>query len=62
MLQSTTLLAETMKMKTKVYFRRLHELCDELIGHPNRDEIISLMMEQLADDTDTIETAYAYTS
>ena len=50
-------------MKTKVYYRRLHELCDELIGHPHREEIISLMMEQLADDNDTIETAYAiYTS
>lgn len=49
-------------MKTKVYYRRLHELCDELIGHPHREEIISLMMEQLADDNDTIETAYAYAS
>jgi hypothetical protein len=49
-------------MTTKAYYRRLHELCDQLIGHPNRDEIISLMMEQLADDHDVIDTAYAYTS
>ena len=48
--------------KTKVYYRRLHELCDQLIDHPHRDEIVSLMMEQLADDHDTLETAYAYTS
>jgi len=49
-------------MTTKAYYRRLHELCDQLIGHPHRDEIIALMMEQLADDNDTIETAYGYTS
>lgn len=48
--------------KTKVYYRRLHELCDQLIDHPHRDEIVSLMMEQLADDHDVIESAYAYKS
>lgn len=49
-------------MKSKVYYRRLHEMCNQLMDHPHREEIFSLMMEQLAEDTDTIETAYAYTS
>ena len=48
-------------MTTKAYYRRLHELCDQLIDHPHREEIIKLMLEQLADDTDVIETAYGYT-
>lgn len=60
-MQFTTLLANRL-MKTKVYYRRLHELCDQLANHPHRDEIVSLMMEQLADDHDTLETAYGYTS
>jgi hypothetical protein len=48
-------------MTTKAYYRRLHELYDQLIGHPHRDEIIVLMMEQLADDNDTVDFAYANT-
>jgi hypothetical protein len=46
-------------MTSKVYYRHLHKLCAELERHPHKDEILSLMMDQLADDNDTID-AYAY--
>ena len=49
-------------MTTKVYYRRLHELCAQLQNHPHRDEILGLAMQQLADDNDVIEDAYGYTS
>jgi|AACY02.9.fsa_nt_gi hypothetical protein len=48
-------------MTTKVYYRRLHELCAQLQNHPHRDEILQLAMDQLADDTDTVDCAYANT-
>jgi len=48
-------------MTTKVYYRRLHELCAQLQNHPHRDEILELAMEQLADDNDTVNFAYANT-
>lgn len=48
-------------MTTKVYYRRLHELCAQLQDHPHRDEILQLAMDQLADDTDTVNSAYANT-
>ena len=60
MSQSTTLSWDLLKMTSKVYYRRLHKLCAELERHPHKDEILSLMMDQIADDTDTIN-AYANT-
>ena len=47
-------------MTSKVYYRHLHKLCAELERHPHKDEILSLMMDQITDDTDTIN-AYANT-
>ena len=49
-------------MTTKAYYRRLHELVDQLANHPHREEIMELAYQQLADDHDVIDTAYAYTS
>lgn len=48
-------------MKSKAYYRRLHQLCDEINRHPYRDEIIALAKEQLIDDTDVVDFAYADT-
>ena len=53
---------QTFKMTSKAYYRRLHELVDQLANHPYREEIMDLAYEQLADDHDVIDTAYAYTS
>ena len=47
-------------MMSKVYYRHLDKLSKELEHHPHKYEILSLMMDQIADDTDTIN-AYANT-
>jgi len=62
MTQSTMSHQQTFKMTSKAYYRRLHELVDQLANHPHREEIMDLAYEQLADDHDVIDTAYAYTS
>ena len=49
-------------MTSKAYYRKLHELVDQLANHTHREEIMELAYQQLADDHDVIDTAYAYTS
>ena len=51
----------SLQMTNKVYYRRLHELVHQLANHPHRDEIMQLAYEQLADDHDTVDFAYANT-
>lgn len=53
---STTLSVSESKMTNKVYYRRLHQLINQLKAHPHRKEILELAYEQLQDDHDVIET------
>jgi hypothetical protein len=61
MTPSTTLSADSLKMTSKVYYRRLHELINQLKGHPYCEEIMDLAFEQLQDDNDVVDSAYANT-
>ena len=44
-------------MKVQTYNKRLHQLVTLVNNHPNRDEILRIMAEQVADDTELIAEA-----
>jgi len=41
-------------MNEQTFYRRLHQLETLINIHPNRDEILQIMLEQVTDDTDAI--------
>jgi len=42
---------KTTKMKRKTIERLSQQLREELLNHPNKDEVLRLALAQLADDT-----------
>ena len=42
-------------MNQKTFNRRLQLLSSEIHRHPNADELLNIMSQQLADDTSVIE-------
>lgn len=46
-----------MKMKKSTWNFMIDTLVDEVDNHPHREEIISLMYEQLADDESSVTAA-----
>lgn len=38
-------------MTEYTYSRRINQLIEQVRNHPNRDEILQLALEQMADDT-----------
>ena len=41
-------------MNEQTFNRRLHQLVTLVHNHPKRDELLSIMAEQVADDTEII--------
>ncbi len=41
-------------MNEQTFSKRLHQLVTLVHNHPKRDELLSIMAEQVADDTDII--------
>ena len=41
-------------MKVQTYDRRFNQLVTLVNNHPNREELLRIMTEQVADDTDCI--------
>ena len=43
-------------MNTRTFQKRLQTLSSEIHRHPNADELLNIMSQQLADDTSVIES------
>jgi hypothetical protein len=43
-------------MTEYTYSRRINQLIEQVRNHPQRDEILQLALEQMADDTDGINS------
>ena len=41
-------------MKEQTFNKRIEQLCEQIDSHSHRDELLRLMTEQVADDTENL--------